>query len=163
MCKFAESKLDVFLRLRSNCALTSFSLVWTKARSAACYVTFLSSYVAAPTAPVCCGGCWVHVKVHSLAAWCGKKKFIFSNVPTGNFLNWMLLNADILMFIFKVSYYSHGHFLCVLLQYWLWAFWACSPLCSIHFCSVFTYFLWILEPHSMSDWTHFFDKLLCVE
>lgn len=94
MCKFAESKLDVFLRLRSNCALTSFSLVWTKARSAACYVTFLSSYVAAPTAPVCCGGCWVHVKVHSLAAWCGKKSFFSLMCPLVTFstgCSWTLI------------------------------------------------------------------------
>lgn len=153
MCKFAERKLDMFLRLRSNSALTSFSLVWTKARSAVCYVTFLSSYVAAPTAPVwsvlrrllgpCQGpffGCMIR-----------QKKLLFSNVPTGNFLNWMQLNTDVLMFILKVSYYSHVHFCCVLLQYWLWAFWACSPLCSIQFCSVFTEFLWILERHSMPD------------
>lgn len=52
MCKFTERRLDMFPWLCSTSVLTSFSLVWTKARSAACYVTSPSSYVSAPTALV---------------------------------------------------------------------------------------------------------------
>lgn len=89
MCKFTERKRNMFPWLCSTSVLTSFSLAWTKARSAACYVTSPSSYVSAPTALVW-GFMW------RLLGWC-----------QGPFFGWMIWQKSCFFFICRLTCYIH--------------------------------------------------------